>query len=86
MKFRSFALSALVLTLSSAATAKSTYVKGYTKKDGTYVAPHHRSSPDGTKDNNWSTQGNTNPYTGQQGTKPPSYGGSYSDQKNDDDE
>ena len=25
------------------------YVKGYVKKDGTYVAPHMRSSPNSTK-------------------------------------
>ncbi|MFA5130390.1 MAG: SH3 domain-containing protein [Patescibacteria group bacterium] len=39
-------------------------VKGYTKKNGTYVAPHYRSDPDGIKSNNWSYPGNTNPYTG----------------------
>src|SRR5438094_838732 len=44
-------------------------VRGYTKKDGTYVAPHNRSAPDGSKANNWSTKGNLNPYTGAVGTK-----------------
>jgi endonuclease YncB( thermonuclease family) len=44
-------------------------VRGYFRKDGTYVAPHKRSAPDGNFDNNWSTQGNINPYTGQVGTK-----------------
>jgi len=44
-------------------------VKGYTKKDGTYVAPHHRSAPDSTKSNNWSSKGHINPYTGKPGTK-----------------
>lgn len=39
-------------------------VKGYYRKDGTYVAPHYRSDPDGIKSNNWSYPGNTNPYTG----------------------
>jgi hypothetical protein len=46
-------------------------VKGYTRKDGTYVAPHVRSRPDGNSSNNWSTQGNSNPYTGTPGTKQP---------------
>jgi len=46
-------------------------VRPYTKKDGTYVAPHHRSAPDGLKGNNWSTKGNTNPYTGKPGSKDP---------------
>lgn len=44
-------------------------VRGYTKKDGTYVAPHYRSNPNSTKLDNWSTKGNINPYTGKAGTK-----------------
>lgn len=44
-------------------------VRGYTRKDGTYVKPHYRSRPDGNFDNNWSTAGNVNPYTGKIGTK-----------------
>lgn len=46
-----------------------THVKSYTKKNGTKVDPHNRSSKDGTVDNNWSTQGNVNPDTGKPGTK-----------------
>jgi hypothetical protein len=45
-------------------------VKGYTRKDGTYVAPHVRSAPNSTKSDNYSTAGNINPYTGKAGTKP----------------
>lgn len=44
-------------------------VKGYYKKDGTYVQSHVRSNPDGYVYNNWSTKGNINPYTGKEGTK-----------------
>lgn len=44
-------------------------VQGYTRKDGTYVAPHHATNRDDTKNNNWTTQGNVNPYTGKPGTK-----------------
>jgi len=47
----------------------SVSVKGYTRKDGTYVQPHYRSAPDGNFNNNWSTKGNVNPYTGKEGTK-----------------
>ena len=36
-------------------------VRGYTRKDGTYVRPHYRSRPDGNFYNNWSTYGNVNP-------------------------
>ena len=39
-------------------------VKGYYKKNGTYVAPHYRSDPDGIKTNNFSYPGNYNPNTG----------------------
>lgn len=47
------------------------WVNGYIKRDGTYVQGHMRSSPDGTRLNNWSTKGNTNPYTGKKGYKNP---------------
>lgn len=33
--------------------AGDVYVKGYYRKDGTYVRPHHRSSPDGDLSNNY---------------------------------
>jgi len=46
-------------------------VRGYYRKDGTYVQPHYRSNPDGNVYNNWSTKGNINPYTGKEGTKNP---------------
>jgi endonuclease YncB( thermonuclease family) len=44
-------------------------VRGYFRKDGTYVAPHKRTGRDGNFNNNWSTYGNTNPFTGEVGTK-----------------
>ena len=49
------------------------YVRGYTRKDGTYVRPHYRSSPDNSYNNNWSVRPNINPYTGQRGTKSPTW-------------
>ena len=51
--------------------AEDVYVSGYYTKRGTYVQGHHRSSPDSNKLNNYSTQGNVNPYTGQYGTVNP---------------
>ena len=62
-----FAVS-LMFSFSSAALAK-TSVKGYTKKSGTYVAPHYRTTPNYKFNDNWSTKGNYNPYTGKSGTK-----------------
>ncbi len=44
-----------------------TWVNGYTRKDGTYVQGHYRSSKNNTNHDNYSTIGNLNPYTGSQG-------------------
>ena len=42
-------------------------VRGYYRKDGTYVRPHYRTNPDGNIWNNYSTKGNINPWTGKKG-------------------
>lgn len=47
------------------------YTRGYVRKDGTVVQGHYSTSPNGTRLDNYSTQGNSNPYTGQQGTVSP---------------
>jgi hypothetical protein len=57
------------------ALAKDVSVKGYFRKDGTYVAPHMRSAPNATASDNWSSKGNVNPYTGKPGTKDITSGG-----------
>lgn len=44
--------------------AKRVRVKGYYRKDGTYVRPHYRTAPDGNPYNNYSYPGNYNPNTG----------------------
>jgi len=62
---------ALILLAPLAAWAGETYVDGYYRKDGTYIAPHWRSTPDSSYNNNWSTWPNINPHTGQQGTREP---------------
>lgn len=46
-------------------------VDGYTRQNGTYIQPHYRTSPNATRTDNWSTRGNTNPYTGQPGYRNP---------------
>ena len=53
------------------ATAKDHAVKGYVKKDGTYVAPTVASNPNTTKVDNYSSKGNINPATGKEGTVDP---------------
>ena len=45
--------------------------KGYTKKNGTYVAPHYKTKSNKSKHDNYSTKGNTNPHTGKKGTVNP---------------
>lgn len=50
-----------------------TEVSGYTRSNGTYVEPYHRSSENNTQRDNYSSIGNTNPYTGEEGTHVPSY-------------
>lgn len=67
--------------------AKDVLVKGHYRRDGTYVQPYYRTSPDSTKLNNFSTKGNVNPYTGKEGTVNPyesdDSGSSYYDSNED---
>lgn len=51
--------------------SKSVSVKGYYNKNGTYVQPYHRTAPNSTNRDNYSTKGNVNPYTGKKGTVNP---------------
>jgi hypothetical protein len=62
---------AAALLIAGAPAFAQVHVNGYTKKDGTYVAPHERTAPNHTNLDNYSTKGNVNPYTGQPGTKEP---------------
>jgi len=61
---------ALVITWLSVANAQ-VWVRPYTRKDGTHVEGHYRSSPDNNPYNNYSFPGNTNPYTGKEATGDP---------------
>lgn len=53
--------------ISGSTTAVADHVNGYTKKDGTYVQPYERSHANSTQKDNYSYDGNTNPYTGKTG-------------------
>lgn len=48
-------------------------VDGYTRNNGTYVAPHQQTNPNNTQMDNYGTRGNVNPYTGAPGTRVPRY-------------
>lgn len=68
MNLQKFVLSLFISMLSLSSFADVS-VQGYYRDDGTYVPPHHRSEPNNTKSDNWSHEGNRNPYTGEWGTK-----------------
>lgn len=70
MKTILFTVIAVILS-SVPVSAQDTYVDGYVRSDGTYVQPHFRSQADNNLDNNFSTRGNTNPYTGSAGREHP---------------
>ena len=59
----------LVLALSflSVNVGADEYVSPHLRSNGTYVEGYHRSSPNSTTLDNYSHQGNTNPYTGAPG-------------------
>ncbi len=49
------------------------YNSGYTRSNGTVVDPYYSTRRDNSNSNNYSTQGNVNPYTNQQGQKARDY-------------
>ena len=64
-------LSALTFGLHNAIAADSHSVRGHVRKDGTFVERHRQTNPNGTKSDNWSTKGNSNPYSGKSGAVDP---------------
>ena len=71
-----FSLIALVSFVGTTLYADaSVYVRGYTRSNGTYVAPHYRSNPNSSVYDNYSYKGNVNPYTGSVGTNSYGYSG-----------
>jgi len=77
MKRRLFLLLVILLIMAAAGPVMGQIygpdqtVHGYGRQDGTYVQPYHRTVPDHDPSNNYSTQGNMNPWTGQMGTVNP---------------
>jgi hypothetical protein len=68
------AITVLLILLAIAVTSFADQsVRGYTRKDGTYVNGYTRSDSDSSYNNNYSTKGNTNPYTGESGTNSRTY-------------
>lgn len=57
--------------LAVAASAAPVHRNGYIRKDGTYVSPSYSTRSNRTKLDNFSSQGNYNPYSGKTGTVDP---------------
>lgn len=55
------------VSLCQSKSSSDVFVKSYTRSDGTVVKGHYRSAPNYTNRDNFSTKGNTNPYTGKRG-------------------
>lgn len=68
---KTLALTILALCCGAVMAAGSHSVKGYYKRDGTYVAPSQATNPNSTKVDNYSSKGNYNPATGKAGRKDP---------------
>lgn len=65
------ALFTLIVACAAVTASAQTYVAPYINSNGTVVEGHYRSTQNGTKLDNYTTQGNTNPYNGQSGTVDP---------------
>jgi len=61
----------LACLISLPVDARTTHTRGYIKRDGTYVQPSYKTTPNRTKLDNYSTKGNYNPYSGKDGTVDP---------------
>ena len=59
--------------LFSATAIADEYVNGYTRSDGQYVQGHYKTEANDRRWDNYSSQGNTNPYTGERGYKSHEY-------------
>lgn len=58
MKKTVLIISSLLIAICAAPASADKWVNGYTKKDGTYVQGHMKSSPDSNRYNNKSSQTN----------------------------
>jgi hypothetical protein len=68
---KNFILFLALVLLWAPSIGQTVPVKEHTRSNGTVVERHYRTAPNSTKKDNYSTKGNTNPYTGKKGTKSP---------------
>lgn len=67
----SFFLAVFFVTAQTNSSVK--WQNSYTKKDGTHVKGHYKTTKNKTNHDNFSTKGNTNTYTGNKGKNPKDY-------------
>jgi hypothetical protein len=60
-------------SIPSTVNYNTTTVSGYTRSNGTYVQSHVRTKPNNTNWDNFSTKGNSNPFTGSTGYRARDY-------------
>lgn len=74
MKKTLLTIAICLIGFSGFSQTRNQYVPGYIKPStGTYVEGYNRTLPNNTNIDNYSTYGNTNPYTGSLGTVPQDY-------------
>ena len=60
----SYSMPSVTYSVPSTVNYNTTTVSGYTRSNGTYVQSHVRTMPNNTNWDNFSTIGNSNPFTG----------------------
>ncbi len=69
----SYSVPSVTYSVPSTVNYNTTTVSGYTRSNGTYVQSHARTMPNSTNWDNFSTKGNSNPFTGSTGYRARDY-------------
>ena len=72
----SYSVPSVSYSVPSTVNYNTTTVSGYTRSNGTYVQSHVRTMPNNTNWDNFSTRGNSNPFTGSTGYRARDYSSS----------
>jgi len=72
----SYSMPSVTYSVPSTVNYNTTTVSGYTRSNGTYVQSHVRTMPNNTNWDNFSTIGNSNPFTGSTGHRARDYSSS----------
>ena len=68
-----YSVPSVTYSVPSTVNYNTTTVSGYTRSNGTYVESHVRTMPNNTNWDNFSTKGNSNPFTGSTGSRARDY-------------